>query len=246
MLTYIFVILITFMIFCGSVVTWVGRNRMLVSWFTVFSTKRPRPLQPGLVDGAIIWATEDDIHYTDLYEWWIDRSIHRSIHRSDFFRLIHIEDRPHGILSLTAGWENFLKIQRDERVILENTVLGIIIIAPDASILVQNAPKLLVAAAPPQTLLGELTALLLFWGWLQAWCRGRLQRIIGGLESYSYSDRLRILGLTTLEVRFLKTDLIEVFKILGGFKNADPESERFFQVVGIYYYFLIEYCLMTI
>ena len=29
-------------------------------------------------------------------------------------------------ISLTAGWEDFLKIQRDERVILEHTVLGII------------------------------------------------------------------------------------------------------------------------
>ena len=29
-------------------------------------------------------------------------------------------------ISLTAGWEDFLKIQRDERVILEHTILGII------------------------------------------------------------------------------------------------------------------------
>ena len=44
------------------------------------------------------------------------------------------------------------------------------------------------------------------------------------------SDRLRILGLTTLETRFLRADLIEVFKILKGFENVDPE--KFFQVVG--------------
>ena len=60
-------------------------------------------------------------------------------------------------ISLTAGWEDFLKIQRDERVILEQTVLGII--APEASISVRNAPKSLAAGAPPQTPLGELTAL---------------------------------------------------------------------------------------
>ena len=58
------------------------------------------------------------------------------------------------IISLTAGWEDFLKIQRDERVILEHTVLGII--APEASILVQNAPKSLAAggaySAPPDPL----------------------------------------------------------------------------------------------
>ena len=62
------------------------------------------------------------------------------------------------MISLTAGWEDFLKIQRDERVILEHTVL-LGIIAPEASILVQNAPKSLAAGAPPQTPLGELTAL---------------------------------------------------------------------------------------
>ena len=54
-------------------------------------------------------------------------------------------------------------------------------------------------------------------------CRGGLQRW------FSYRHRLRILGLTTLETRFLGADLIEVFKILRGFENIDPE--RFFQVV---------------
>ena len=49
--------------------------------------------------------------------------------------------------SLTAGYEDFLKIQRDVRVILEHTVLGII--APEASILVQNAPKSLEIVRPP-------------------------------------------------------------------------------------------------
>ena len=41
---------------------------------------------------------------------------------------------------------------------------------------------------------------------------------------------LRILGLLTLETRFLRADLIEVFKILRGFENLDPD--RFFQVIG--------------
>ena len=43
-------------------------------------------------------------------------------------------------------------------------------------------------------------------------------------------DQLRILGLTTLETRFLQADLIEVFKILRGFENLD--LDRFFQVIG--------------
>ena len=41
---------------------------------------------------------------------------------------------------------------------------------------------------------------------------------------------LRILGHLTLETRFLRADLIEVFKILRGFENLDPD--RFFQVIG--------------
>ena len=52
-----------------------------------------------------------------------------------------------------------------------------------------------------------------------------------GLGEYSYEDRLRILGLTTLETRFLRADLIEVFKILRGFENLDPD--RFFRWLEI-------------
>ena len=55
--------------------------------------------------------------------------------------------------SLTACWENYLKIQHDERVIAELTVL---IIAPDVFILVENAPKSLAAGAPPQNPLGSI------------------------------------------------------------------------------------------
>ena len=64
----------------------------------------------------------------------------------------------------------------------------------------------------------------------------KVQRIEGdqdgrGSGEYSYEDRLRILGLTTLETRFLQADQIEVFKILKGLENLDPD--RFFQVVGV-------------
>ena len=52
----------------------------------------------------------------------------------------------------------------------------------------------------------------------------------GRSEEYSYEDRLRLLGLTTLETRFLRADLIEVYKIWRGFENLDPD--RFFQVIG--------------
>ena len=56
----------------------------------------------------------------------------------------------------------------------------------------------------------------------------RVTKMVEGLEGYSYSDTLRILGPTTLETRFLRADLIEVFEILRGFENVDPE--KFFQV----------------
>ena len=44
------------------------------------------------------------------------------------------------------------------------------------------------------------------------------------LEGYSYIDRLWILGLITLETRFLRAYLTEVFKILRGFENVNPEK----------------------
>ena len=47
-----------------------------------------------------------------------------------------------------------------------------------------------------------------------------------GLEGYGYLDRLRILGLTTLETKFVRADLIEVYKIFNGLDSLDPG--RFF------------------
>ena len=53
--------------------------------------------------------------------------------------------------------------------------------------------------------------------------------MIEGLEGFGYLERLRILNLTTLETRFLRADLIEIYKIFNGLDKLD--SGRFFDVV---------------
>ena len=57
----------------------------------------------------------------------------------------------------------------------------------------------------------------------------RATRMVEGLREDSYEDRLKILRFTTLETKFSWADLIEVFKILRGFENLNPD--RFFQVI---------------
>ena len=51
-------------------------------------------------------------------------------------------------------------------------------------------------------------------------------KIIEGLEGLSYLDRLNDFGLTTLETRFLRADLLEVYKIFNGLDSLS--AERFF------------------
>jgi hypothetical protein len=54
----------------------------------------------------------------------------------------------------------------------------------------------------------------------------RATMIIDGFHGLSYDSRLKALGITTLETRRLRGDLIEVFKIMKGFE--DIPAEQFF------------------
>ena len=50
--------------------------------------------------------------------------------------------------------------------------------------------------------------------------------MIDGFADRDYNDRLKELGLTTLETRSMRGDLIEAFKIIKGFQEVN--SELFF------------------
>jgi len=52
--------------------------------------------------------------------------------------------------------------------------------------------------------------------------------LISGFKKYSYREILQKLGLTTLEVRRQRGDLIECYKILTGKENINPH--QFFHV----------------
>lgn len=49
----------------------------------------------------------------------------------------------------------------------------------------------------------------------------RATKMIEGCKNLSYEERLRVLGLTTLETRRLRADLIEVFKIMRGLEGIN-------------------------
>ena len=58
----------------------------------------------------------------------------------------------------------------------------------------------------------------------------RATKLISSLREKPYEERLKYLGLTTLETRRIRGDLIEVFKIFKGFDNI--HYNRFFQMAG--------------
>ena len=48
--------------------------------------------------------------------------------------------------------------------------------------------------------------------------------MIPGLKSLPYEARLKRLNLTTLEIRRIRGDLIEVYRILNGLEKINPDS----------------------
>ena len=55
----------------------------------------------------------------------------------------------------------------------------------------------------------------------------RATKIVPAFEDLSYRERLEKLGLTTLEERRARGDLIETFKIINGHENVD--KRKFFE-----------------
>ena len=56
----------------------------------------------------------------------------------------------------------------------------------------------------------------------------RATKLIPEIKDKPYEERLKIIGLTTLEDRRIRGDLIEVFKIMHGFENL--ERKKFFKL----------------
>ena len=52
----------------------------------------------------------------------------------------------------------------------------------------------------------------------------RATRLVKGLKEMSYPERLKILGLPTLEYRRDRADMVQVYKILHGLDKADKDS----------------------
>jgi ribonucleases P/MRP protein subunit RPP40 len=52
----------------------------------------------------------------------------------------------------------------------------------------------------------------------------RATRMIDGYKDISYEERLRMVGLTTLERRMWRADMLEVFKIINGMEGLKMED----------------------
>ena len=53
--------------------------------------------------------------------------------------------------------------------------------------------------------------------------RRKATRMIEECNSLGYEERLKIMGLTTLETRRIRADLIEVYKVIKQLENVDEK-----------------------
>eukprot|EP00061_Rhincodon_typus_P008003 g30219.t1 len=53
------------------------------------------------------------------------------------------------------------------------------------------------------------------------WVQRRFMRMVHGMESLTYEEHLRTLGLYSLEFRRMRGNLIETFRILNGLDKVD-------------------------
>mgnify|MGYP005605461457 FL=1 len=58
----------------------------------------------------------------------------------------------------------------------------------------------------------------------------RATKLVNGIAKYSYEERLNYLGLTTLQMRRIRGDLIETYKLLTGKEKVG--YEQFFRLAG--------------
>ena len=64
----------------------------------------------------------------------------------------------------------------------------------------------------------------------------RATKLVQGFKHKSYEKRLVLLGITTLEKRRVRDDLIQTFRILKGFENVDRENSSNWTVMVVIAY----------
>ena len=61
--------------------------------------------------------------------------------------------------------------------------------------------------------------------------QGRATKLVSGISHLSYSERLRALGLPSLEYRRERADVIQVYKILHDIDKVDKISSLHYQSI---------------
>jgi len=61
----------------------------------------------------------------------------------------------------------------------------------------------------------------------------RVTELVHGTENWKYDDRLKFLGLTELDKRKIRSDLLETFTILNGFYNINRSLFLIYMMVAV-------------